>query len=72
MKRDAIELPNLKSSFMSIEKDIERILTKLFFDNQIENKQLLRLLVIPTKDCLSDTTNPEYKEKIAQCRKFSL
>lgn len=65
MKRDVIELPNLNSSFLSIEKDIERILTKLFFENQIENKQLLRLLVIPTKDCLSDMTNPEYKEKIA-------
>ena len=65
MKRDVIELPNLNSSFLSIEKDTERILTKLFFENQIENKQLLRLLVIPTKDCLSDMTNPEYKEKIA-------
>ena len=41
MKRDVIELPNLNSSFLSIEKDIERILTKLFFENQIENKQLL-------------------------------
>lgn len=65
MKRDTIELPNLKSSFLSIEKDVERILTKLFFENQIENRQLLRLLVIPTKDCLSDMVNPEYKEKIA-------
>ena len=65
MKRDVIELPNLNSSFLSIEKDIERILTKLFFENQIENRQLLRLLVIPTRDCLSNTTNPEYKEKIA-------
>lgn len=65
MKRDVIELPNLNSSFLSIEKDIERILTKLFFENQIENRQLLRLLVIPTKDCLSDMVNPEYKEKIA-------
>ena len=64
MKRDVIELPNLKSSFLSIEKDIERILTKLFFENQIENRQLLRLLVIPTKDCLTNTTSSEYKEKI--------
>ena len=64
MKRDVIELPNLNSSFLSIEKDIERILTKLFFENQIENRQLLRLLVIPTKDCLTNTTSSEYKEKI--------
>lgn len=66
MKRDVIELPNLKSSFLSIEKDVERILTKLFFENQIENRQLLRLLVIPTKDCLTNTTSTEYKEKIAK------
>ena len=64
MKRDIIELPDLNSSFLSVEKDIERILTKLFFDNQPQNKQLLRLLVINTKDCLSDQTNPEYIEKI--------
>ena len=36
----------MKSSFLSIEKDIERILTKLFFDNRPQNKELLRLLVI--------------------------
>ena len=66
MRRDAIELPNLNSSFLSIEKDIERILTKLFFHNQIQNKQLLRLLVIATKDCLTNTTNEEYKKIIAE------
>ena len=66
MKRDVIEIPDLNSSFLSIEKDIERILTKLFFDNQIYNRQLLRLLVIPMKDCLSNTTNEEYKKKIAE------
>lgn len=64
MKRDAIELPDLGSSFLSIEKDIERIIKKLFFENQLYNKQLLRLLVIPTEDCLSNTTNPAYIEKV--------
>ena len=64
MRRDTIELPNLSSSFLSVEKDIERILIKLFFDHKIENKQLMRLLVIPTKDCLSNLTKPEYIEKI--------
>ena len=64
MRRDTIEIPSLNSSFLSVEKDIERILTKLFFENQIHNKQLLRLLVIPTKDCLTNTENEEYKEKI--------
>lgn len=64
MKRDVIEIPPITSSFLSIEKDIERILTKLFFENQVQNRQLLRLLVIPMKDCLSNTTNEEYKELV--------
>ena len=64
MKRDTIELPDVGSSFLDIEKDIERILTKLFFDNKLKSKQLLRLLVIPTKDCLSNLTKEEYIEKI--------
>jgi len=54
----------MKSSFLSIEKDIERILTKLFFDNRPQNKELLRLLVINTKDCLSNLAKPEYIEKV--------
>jgi hypothetical protein len=66
MKRDIIEVPDLNSSFLSIEKDIERILTKLFFDHQVQNKQLLRLLVIPMKDCLTNLTNEEYKKVIEE------
>ena len=66
MKRDTIENPDLNSSFLSIEKDIERILTKLFFDHQVQNKQLLRLLVIPMKDCLTNLTNEEYKKVIEE------
>ena len=72
MQRNAIELPDLNSSFLSIEKDIELILTKLFFDNKIQNKQLLRLLVIPNRDCLTDLTNPAYKAKIAEISLASL
>ncbi len=72
MQRNAIELPDLNSSFLSIEKDIELILTKLFFDNKIQNKQLLRLLVIPNRDCLTDLTNPAYREKIAETSLASL
>lgn len=64
MKRNVIQIPDLNSSFLSVEKDIERILIKLFFNNQPYNRELLRLLVINTKDCLSDTINPEYIEKI--------
>ncbi len=64
MKRDVIEIPPITSSFLSVEKDIEKILTKLFFENKIENRQLLRLLVIPMEDCLSNTTNEEYKKAV--------
>lgn len=72
MKRDVIEVPGITSSFLSVEKDIERILTKLFFENQIYNRQLLRLLVIPMKDCLSNTTNEEYKELVNKTTLASL
>jgi hypothetical protein len=65
MRRDIIEIPEITSSFLSVEKDIERILTKLFFDNQIYCRQLLRLLVIPMEDCLSNLENQEYKDVIA-------
>lgn len=64
MRRDVIELPNLNSSFLSVEKDIALILRKLFFENQPQNRQLLRLLLIPNKDCLSNTTDPRYIEKV--------
>lgn len=64
MKRDIIEFPGITSSFLSVEKDIERILTKLFFDHQGYCKQLLRLLIIPMEDCLSNTENQEYKDAV--------
>lgn len=66
MKRDVIEIPDLNSSFLSVEKDIERILIKLFFENQPQNRQLLRLLVINTKDCLSNQSKQEYIDKIKE------
>ena len=65
MQRNLIEMQsNIYSSFLSVEEDIELILRKLFFDNQPHNKQLLRLLVINTKDCLSNQTNQDYINKI--------
>jgi hypothetical protein len=64
MKRDVANISSLNSSFLSVEKDIELILKKLFFDNKVYNKQLLRLLVIPTRDCLDNVTKPEYIEKV--------
>lgn len=53
-----------KSSFLSCEKDIEEILYKLFIQSRQYSENLKRLLVIPNKDCLSNTTNVEYKKAI--------
>jgi hypothetical protein len=74
MRRDVIETPTTlsQSSFLSVEKDIDRILTKSFFENQPHNRQLLRLLVIPTKDCLSNQTKVEYIEKLRNTTLASL
>lgn len=55
---------NLKSSFLSCEKDIELIIKKLFVDSRPYSDELKRLLLINTKDCLDDRVNPIYKEKI--------
>ena len=49
---------------MSCEKDTETILKKLFVESRPYSDELKRLLVINTKDCLDDTTNPTYIEKI--------
>ena len=48
------------SSFLSCEKDLEAILTRLFVEDKTKGNYLKRLLMINTKDCLE--TNPEYDE----------
>ena len=53
-----------KSSFLSCEKDLETIIKKLFVDSRPYSDKLKRLLLINTDDCLLDTTNPAYIEKI--------
>ena len=53
-----------KSSFLSCEKDTETIIKKLFVDSRPYSDELKRLLLINTKDCLIDRTNPAYIEKI--------
>ena len=53
-----------KSSFLSCEKDTEAIIKKLFVDSRPYSDMLKRLLLINTKDCLTDLTNPIYLEKI--------
>ena len=66
MKRDLYSTKPLTSSFLSCEKDIETILRKLFVECRPYSEELIRLLTIPTKDCLDNTTNPNYQEKIKQ------
>lgn len=56
---------NIKSTFLSCEKDAETIVKKLFVDSRPYSDELKRLLLINTKDCLDDRINPAYKEKIA-------
>lgn len=61
MKRDLIK--PLKSSFLSCEKDTQRILEKLFIDNRQHGNTLKKLLVISAKDCID---NPKYDEKVRE------
>lgn len=56
MKRDLIRLPVLESSFLSCEKDTETILRRLFVESNPWSEQLKRLLVINTKDCLTNNS----------------
>lgn len=65
MKRDMI-LPQdkFKSSFLSCEKDLETILTKLFITSQPYSDELKKLIVINTKDCLDNTNSKVYKDII--------
>ena len=53
-----------RSSFLSCEKDAETIIRKLFVDSRPYSDELKRLMLINTKDCLLDKTNPVYLEKI--------
>jgi hypothetical protein len=49
-----------QSSFLSCEKDTETIIKKLFVESRPYSDLLKRLLLINTKDCLYDMTNPKY------------
>ena len=63
MKRDLFKY-DLHSSFLSSEKDTEMILRKLFIESRPYSDDLKRLLIINTKDCLDDKTNPVYLKAI--------
>ena len=57
---------NFNSSFLSCEKDMESIIRKLFVDSKPYSEELKRLLVLNTKDCLDDRTNPVYLNKLKE------
>lgn len=57
---------DLKSSFLSCEKDTDTILRKLFIESRPYSDMLKRLLVISTKDCLDNETSELYKKKIQE------
>lgn len=63
MRRDSALAKPIKSSFLSVEKDAETILKKLFISSQPYSDLLKRLLIINTKDCL-DGSNENYSEII--------
>lgn len=56
MKRN-LAITNFKSSFQSCDKDTETILRKIFVESRPYSDKLKKLMVINTKDCL---TNPKY------------
>jgi len=64
MRSEKHFLGEFDSSFLSCEKDTELIVRKLLVDSKPYSDELKRLLLINTKDCLDDRTNPAYLEKI--------
>ena len=53
MRRDLIK-PDLRSSFLSCEKDAQIILRKLFVESQPHSNNLKRLMIINTPNCLNE------------------
>lgn len=56
MKKD-LAIKEVKSSFLSVEKDIGTIINKLFIESRPYSDMLKRLLMINTKDCLENQTD---------------
>ena len=65
MRKDLMRT-SLKSSFLSCEKDFQTILRRLFVESQPYDKELKKLLVINTKDCLDAVDNEVYENKIKE------
>lgn len=55
---------DFKSSFLSCDKDLATIVKALLVDSRPYSDYLKRLLLINTKDCIDDTTNQAYIDKI--------
>lgn len=66
MRRDTISLKGINSSFLSCEKDIETILRKLFVESYPYSKELKKLLVINTKDCLDLEEDNEIVQEVGE------
>ena len=65
MRKDLALRPiDFTSSFLSCEKDLEIILRKIFIQSKPYSDDLKRLLVINTKDCLDNKSNPIYQKAI--------
>lgn len=63
MRKDLMRT-SLKSSFLSCEKDFQTILRKLFIESKPYDRNLKKLLVINTKDCLDAVDNEVYENKV--------
>lgn len=65
MRHDLIKLQPLRSSFLSCQKDAEKILKTLFIDSRPYSDMLKRLLIINNPDCLDkDSPNNEKYQKM--------
>lgn len=66
MKRDLRMTRPLSSSFLTCERDTQDILKKLFIESRPYSEELIRLLVLNTKDCLDNRTSEVYNKKIKE------
>ena len=62
MRKDLISLKPIYSTFLSCDKDIQKILKVLFVQSRPHSDMLKRLLIINSKDCLEN--NAEYQRVI--------
>lgn len=62
MRKDLISLKPIYSTFLSCDKDIQKILKVLFVQSRPHSDMLKRLLIINSKDCLEN--NAEYQRVV--------